>query len=67
VDYLFIKPLVGLPMKMEVSYQNYWKFERAALDIGHKGMGSSYKHKKYSINTYILTYYGHNDLHFLVF
>ena len=49
MDYLFIKPLVGLPMKMEVSYQNYWKFERAALDIGHKGMGSSYKHKKYSI------------------
>ncbi|XP_052093796.1 glycerophosphocholine phosphodiesterase GPCPD1-like isoform X1 [Mytilus californianus] len=46
VDYLFIKPLVGLPMTMEVSYQNYWKFERAALDIGHKGMGSSYKHKK---------------------
>jgi hypothetical protein len=38
-------------MKMEVSYQNYWKFERAALDIGHKGMGSSYKHKKYSILT----------------
>ncbi|VDI53517.1 Hypothetical predicted protein [Mytilus galloprovincialis] len=33
-------------MTMEVSYQNYWKFERAALDIGHKGMGSSYKHKK---------------------
>lgn len=46
VDYLFIKPLVGLPMSMEVSYQNYWKFERAAIDIGHRGMGSSYKHKK---------------------
>ncbi|CAC5407430.1 GPCPD1 [Mytilus coruscus] len=46
VDYLLIKPLVGLPMTMEVSYQNYWKFERAALDIGHKGMGSSHSQKK---------------------
>ncbi|XP_052093799.1 glycerophosphocholine phosphodiesterase GPCPD1-like [Mytilus californianus] len=46
VDYLLIKPLVGLPMTMEVSYQNYWKFERAALDIGHKGMGSSHSQTK---------------------
>ncbi|VDI31140.1 glycerophosphocholine phosphodiesterase GPCPD1 [Mytilus galloprovincialis] len=46
VDYLLIKPLAGLPMTMEVSYQNYWNFERAALDIGHKGMGSAHSQKE---------------------
>lgn len=46
VDYLTVKPVPGLDLKMDVSYQNYWKFERKSLDVGHRGMGSSYKHKK---------------------
>lgn len=41
-----MKPVPGLDLKMDVSYQNYWKFERKSLDVGHRGMGSSYKHKK---------------------
>ncbi|XP_061183603.1 glycerophosphocholine phosphodiesterase GPCPD1-like [Saccostrea echinata] len=46
LDYLIVKPVPGLDLKMDVSYQNYWKFERKSLDVGHRGMGSSYKHKK---------------------
>lgn len=46
LDYLTVKPVPGLDLKMDVSYQNYWKFERKSLDVGHRGMGSSYKHKK---------------------
>ncbi|XP_078326933.1 glycerophosphocholine phosphodiesterase GPCPD1-like isoform X1 [Crassostrea virginica] len=46
LDYLTVKPVPGLELKMDASYQNYWKFERKSLDVGHRGMGSSYKHKK---------------------
>jgi glycerophosphocholine phosphodiesterase GPCPD1 len=46
LDYLIVKPVPGLDLKMAVSYQNHWKVERKSLDVGHRGMGSSYKHKK---------------------
>ncbi|KAJ8300997.1 hypothetical protein KUTeg_022516 [Tegillarca granosa] len=46
VDYLIAKPVTGINMSMEVSYQKYWKLARGPLDVGHRGMGSSYKHKK---------------------
>lgn len=45
-DYLLIKPLIGQQFNLEVSYQMHWKRSRKALDIGHRGMGESYRIKQ---------------------
>ncbi|KAL5013098.1 hypothetical protein ScPMuIL_011649 [Solemya velum] len=45
VDFLIVKPLRE-PMCMDVSYQSYWSRDCSPVDVGHRGMGSSYKHKK---------------------
>lgn len=42
ISYLVINPLMrGPPPSLEVSYRQYWK-NRAAIDIGHRGMGTYY-------------------------
>ena len=41
IDYLIIKPLKGEACDMTVSYARLWK-KRRPLDVGHRGMGSSY-------------------------
>ena len=44
VEILRITPLDGYDWKMDVSYQNHWKKKSAMpLNVGHRGMGSSYK------------------------
>ncbi|PVD33152.1 hypothetical protein C0Q70_08601 [Pomacea canaliculata] len=49
VETFKITPL-NIPMDMEVSYQNHWKWKTdgSTLNVGHRGMGSSYKYKKVS-------------------
>ncbi|KAK7094777.1 putative glycerophosphocholine phosphodiesterase GPCPD1 homolog 2 isoform X2 [Littorina saxatilis] len=45
VETLRITPLPIYDWKMDVSYQNHWKWRKdgATLNVGHRGMGSSYK------------------------
>ena len=44
VEILRITPLDGYTWMMDVSYQNHWKKSRSTtLNVGHRGMGSSYK------------------------
>ncbi len=42
VDCLLIKPIRNELSDCRVSYSNHWKHKRRALDVGHRGMGSSH-------------------------
>lgn len=52
VDYLVIRPIRGLQCDMGRSFSKYWK-KRSALDVGHRGAGSTHaaKHHKIRENT----------------
>ncbi|XP_063079495.1 glycerophosphocholine phosphodiesterase GPCPD1 isoform X2 [Engraulis encrasicolus] len=52
VDYLVIRPIEGLQCDMSSSFTKYWR-KRSALDVGHRGAGSSHaaKHHKIRENT----------------
>ncbi|XP_067662543.1 putative glycerophosphocholine phosphodiesterase GPCPD1 homolog 2 [Haliotis asinina] len=43
VHYLTIKPYKHHTFGMEISYQKHWKRTGRSLDVGHRGMGASYK------------------------
>lgn len=45
VETLRITPMAGYDWKMDISYQNHWKWRKSdnPLNVGHRGMGSSYK------------------------
>uniref|UniRef100_A0A8C4SZF6 Glycerophosphocholine phosphodiesterase 1 n=1 Tax=Erpetoichthys calabaricus TaxID=27687 RepID=A0A8C4SZF6_ERPCA len=47
VDYIIIRPIEGLACDMSNSYTKYWK-ARTALDVGHRGAGSSSNLAKYT-------------------
>ncbi|XP_052220535.1 glycerophosphocholine phosphodiesterase GPCPD1-like [Dreissena polymorpha] len=45
--YLIVKPMCGGPgFDMRRTFQSYLKTTRRPLDVGHRGLGSSYKSKK---------------------
>lgn len=44
VDYLVIRPIQGLQCDMSSSFTKYWK-KRSALDVGHRGAGSTHAAK----------------------
>ncbi|XP_034018549.1 glycerophosphocholine phosphodiesterase GPCPD1 isoform X2 [Thalassophryne amazonica] len=52
VDYLVIRPIQGLQCDMSSSFSKYWK-KRGALDVGHRGAGSTHaaKHHRIRENT----------------
>ncbi|XP_067097255.1 glycerophosphocholine phosphodiesterase GPCPD1 isoform X1 [Osmerus mordax] len=52
VDYLVIRPIQGMQCDMNSSFTKYWR-KRSALDVGHRGAGSSHaaKHHKIRENT----------------
>lgn len=50
-DYLLIKPMVGCRFTMEQTLQFYWKSTRKPVDVGHRGLGSSYKCKRLAVLT----------------
>ncbi|XP_030260930.1 glycerophosphocholine phosphodiesterase GPCPD1 isoform X2 [Sparus aurata] len=52
VDYLVIRPIKGLQCDMSSSFTRYWK-KRSALDVGHRGAGSTHaaKHHRVRENT----------------
>ncbi|XP_041368483.1 putative glycerophosphocholine phosphodiesterase GPCPD1 homolog 2 isoform X2 [Gigantopelta aegis] len=43
VDSLIVKPHPRFSGKMDLSYQSHWKTKGKTLDVGHRGMGMSYK------------------------
>ncbi|XP_035278448.1 glycerophosphocholine phosphodiesterase GPCPD1 isoform X2 [Anguilla anguilla] len=55
VDYLVIRPINGLMCDMRSCFTKYWR-KRSALDVGHRGAGSSLhaaKHTKIRENTIV--------------
>ncbi|TSK58037.1 Glycerophosphocholine phosphodiesterase GPCPD1 [Bagarius yarrelli] len=52
VDYLVIRPISGFTCDMSECYAKYWR-KRSALDVGHRGAGSTHaaKHHKIRENT----------------
>uniref|UniRef100_A0A7N6BUE2 Glycerophosphocholine phosphodiesterase 1 n=1 Tax=Anabas testudineus TaxID=64144 RepID=A0A7N6BUE2_ANATE len=52
VDYLVIRPIQGLQCDMSSSFTKYWK-KRSALNVGHRGAGSTHaaKHQRIRENT----------------
>ncbi|TRY88498.1 hypothetical protein DNTS_005172 [Danionella cerebrum] len=52
VDYLVTRPIQGLQCDMSQSFTKHWK-KRRALDVGHRGAGSTHaaKHHKIRENT----------------
>ncbi|XP_042634154.1 glycerophosphocholine phosphodiesterase GPCPD1-like isoform X2 [Cyprinus carpio] len=52
VDYLVTRPIQGFQCDMRQSFTKYWK-KRSALDVGHRGAGSTLapKHHKIRENT----------------
>lgn len=52
VDYLVIRPIQGMQCDMSSSFTKYWK-KRSALNVGHRGAGSTHaaKHHRIRENT----------------
>ncbi|XP_033861038.2 glycerophosphocholine phosphodiesterase GPCPD1-like isoform X2 [Acipenser ruthenus] len=47
VDYIVIRPIEGHVCDMSTSFTKYWK-KRSALDVGHRGAGSSSHMERYA-------------------
>ena len=43
IEYVIIKPLTTFNCDMKVSYARHWKNSRHGLDVGHRGLGTSFK------------------------
>ncbi|KAJ9595971.1 hypothetical protein L9F63_012864, partial [Diploptera punctata] len=43
LDYLVVKPIVGYDCDMSVSYSRIWKKTWHGLDVGHRGLGTSFR------------------------
>lgn len=43
LEYLVIRPMANISCDMEISYAKHWKKTRSGLEVGHRGLGSSYK------------------------
>uniref|UniRef100_A0A8C1I112 Glycerophosphocholine phosphodiesterase 1 n=1 Tax=Cyprinus carpio carpio TaxID=630221 RepID=A0A8C1I112_CYPCA len=48
VDYLVTRPIQHFQCDMSQSFAKYWK-KRSALDVGHRGAGSTHAHKHHKI------------------
>lgn len=63
-----IKPLSPC---LEVTYQHHWKKRASAVDIGHRGMGTSFfqpeekQYKKYVSLLLIYVYYSFNNEYYV--
>lgn len=47
--HLIVKPMIGSGFNMKQTFQRYWKSTRKPVDVGHRGLGSSYKCKKLAV------------------
>ncbi|EDW04203.1 glycerophosphocholine phosphodiesterase GPCPD1 [Drosophila grimshawi] len=41
--YLIIRPLAAISSNLSCSFERYWRAQRSALDIGHRGTGNTYR------------------------
>lgn len=48
VEYLIVKPMSKQLCDMRVSYSRKWKHTRRPLDVGHRGLGSTYNMRECS-------------------
>jgi len=42
-DYLIVRPITGYDCDMSVSYSRIWNKTWQGLDVGHRGLGTSFK------------------------
>ncbi|KAI0230939.1 Glycerophosphocholine phosphodiesterase GPCPD1 [Lamellibrachia satsuma] len=49
VEYLIVKPMPQQVCDMRVSYSRKWKRSRPPLDVGHRGLGSTYNLRECSV------------------
>jgi len=42
-DYLIVRPVTGYECDMSMSYSRIWKKTWQGLDVGHRGLGTSFK------------------------
>jgi len=42
-DYLIVRPITGYEWDMSVSFSRIWKKTWQGLDVGHRGLGTSFK------------------------
>jgi len=59
IEYVVIKPIPDYPWDMSISYAKHWEQRWSGLDVGHRGLGTSFKFetKKYVIYINIFKYY----------
>ncbi|KAL0117504.1 hypothetical protein PUN28_010375 [Cardiocondyla obscurior] len=43
VEYVIIKPIPDHPWDMSISYAKHWEQRWSGLDVGHRGLGTSFK------------------------
>ncbi|KYN40430.1 Putative glycerophosphocholine phosphodiesterase GPCPD1 [Trachymyrmex septentrionalis] len=43
VEYVIIKPIPNHPWDMSISYAKHWEQRWSGLDVGHRGLGTSFK------------------------
>ncbi|KAJ8680696.1 hypothetical protein QAD02_016483 [Eretmocerus hayati] len=43
VEYVTIKPIPDFPWDMSISYAKHWEQRWSGLDVGHRGLGNSFK------------------------
>ncbi|XP_011145572.1 glycerophosphocholine phosphodiesterase GPCPD1 isoform X2 [Harpegnathos saltator] len=43
VEYVVIKPIPDYPWDMSISYAKHWEQRWSGLDVGHRGLGTSFK------------------------
>ncbi|XP_012226995.1 glycerophosphocholine phosphodiesterase GPCPD1 isoform X2 [Linepithema humile] len=43
VEYVAIKPIPDYPWDMSISYAKHWEQRWSGLDVGHRGLGTSFK------------------------
>ncbi|XP_017875256.1 glycerophosphocholine phosphodiesterase GPCPD1-like isoform X2 [Ceratina calcarata] len=45
VEYVVIKPIPDYPWNMSISYTKHWEQRWSGLDVGHRGLGTSFQTK----------------------
>lgn len=47
MEYVVIKSIPDYPWDMNISYAKHWEQRWSGLDVGHRGLGTSFQTKKY--------------------
>lgn len=46
MEYVVIKSIPDYPWDMSISYAKHWEQRWSGLDVGHRGLGTSFHTKK---------------------